>query len=196
MNARKGGWRSHGGERDKKLDKKVRRRDRCARATKFLPVYGCACACTTGPRGTWPKGQERVRESEREGGKGDAGRLDPRWRIYERPKQAANPGPLAVCQPPLLFALYFDLSASTAYIPGSLSLSLSLSFSLPPVGFEDTPPFLWNSAKNSTFLFPVWTFADESVSCVVSPSREIFFSLADSSIFGASVFGKIFRPMR
>lgn len=57
------------------------------RATKFLPV--CVRVCVQ-------QGQGGPGQGEGEGGKGDGGRLDPRWRIYERPKQAANPGPLAV----------------------------------------------------------------------------------------------------
>lgn len=58
------------------------------RARLNFCLSACACACNRA-KGDPAKGRG-------EGGKGDGGRLDPRWRIYERPKQAANPGPLAV----------------------------------------------------------------------------------------------------
>lgn len=55
----------------------------------------------------------------------------------------------SLCQPPPLFALYFDLSASRAY----MYIYIYTWFS--------TPPFLWNTAKNTTFLFYVWTFGEQ-----------------------------------
>lgn len=85
---------------------------------------GCGGACSAAFARARAHLCERMRKREREERKRGKGGRELRWRIYERPKQAANPRPFACFSSSAFFFLFFsflfvsysDLSASS--IPG------------------------------------------------------------------------------
>lgn len=77
--------------------------------TAFVRAYVRVPVCESAKR---RKGRAK---GERGRVRGGGEREELRWRIYERPKQAANPKPFARSFSPPFFTSYFDLSARVEY---------------------------------------------------------------------------------